>query len=396
MNRIQLYIFMRAAKAFLLTVSVLIGIVWLTQALQQLDLMTNKGQSIVIFLQITWLVLPKFVAFIAPVAVLIATIFTLNTLNNDSELVIITNSGASPYLVIKPLLFLALLVALVDASIAHYFSPKAQREVRSFFTEINSDLISSIIKPGEFASIDKGITFYVGARDGNGIFKNVFVADNREKEQSLAYLANSGIITRTTKGTFFVLQDGTIHRRPKDRGSISIIDYSSYAFDLSTFQRALPDQLQYNKPSENFTPYLMAIDQNNSLFVEAPGRFFGELHGRFSDPLYSIAYVFIAFFFLGRAQTTRQGRSLGILSAFIMVLIIRGAGVAAQSSADKFLLANYIQYLLPLGTIVVCAFFISRQIEPVIVQNIAHRLDGLLKSIKQKLGLTKRPQETLS
>ncbi|MEP4705510.1 MAG: LptF/LptG family permease, partial [Hyphomicrobiales bacterium] len=84
MNRIQIYIFGRALKAFVLTLAVLVGVIWLTQALEQLDLMTNKGQSFTLFLQITWLVLPKFLSFIAPIAVLVATIYTLNSLNNDS------------------------------------------------------------------------------------------------------------------------------------------------------------------------------------------------------------------------------------------------------------------------------------------------------------------------
>lgn len=387
MNRIQKYIFRRAFKAFLLTITVLIGVVWLTQALQQLDLMTNKGQTFLLFLQITWLVLPKFVAFIAPVAVLLATIYTLNSLNNDSELVIMTNSGATPFSILKPLLILAFGVALVESSIAHYLSPKAQREVRAFFTEVNSDLISSVIKPGEFASIDEGITFYVGARDGNGIFNDVFVSDNRDTEQSLTYLAKYGAITRTTEGTFFVLQNGTIHRRPKARSSISVIDYSSYAFDLSTFEQHVPNQLRFKKPSENYTNYLVQIDEKNPVFVRSPGKFYAELHNRFSGPLYSIAYVMVVFFFLGRAHTVRQARGLAILSTLLTALGIRGLGVAAQSTAANMPLANLVQYLLPLGTVAIIGFFIARNVEPRGFQRVAHQLE---KGVARLLHMFRR------
>ena len=145
MNSMQSYIFWRAFRAFILALTVLIGIVWITQALDQLELITAKGQSLLIFLKITWLVLPKFISFIAPVAVLIAAIYTLNSLNNDSELVIVTNSGATPFAILKPLLILATLVAVVDSAVAHYFSPETRREIRVFFTEVNSDLISSCL-----------------------------------------------------------------------------------------------------------------------------------------------------------------------------------------------------------------------------------------------------------
>ena len=383
MNRMQNYIFWRASRTFFLALTVLIGIVWITQALEQLELITNKGQSFLIFLQITWLVLPKFISFIAPIAVLIAAIYTLNSLNNDSELVIVTNSGATPFAILKPILFLAILIAVVDSSVSHYFSPNARREIRVFFTEINSDLISSVIKPGEFASVNNGITFYVGARDANGIFTDVVVNDNREEEQTLTYLAKHGAITRTTEGTFFVLQDGTIHRRPKERDSISIIDYSSYAFDLSTFERRVPNELRFKKPSENFTPYLFKVDSRNDNFVKFPGKFYAELHNRFATPFYSIAYVMVVFFFLGTAQSTRQGRGFAVLTALLTVLALRGGGFMVQSGAKANTILNFVQYLIPLGTIAICTFLIARNVEPRGLQALGFKLEQLLNSLRR-------------
>ena len=383
MNSMQTYIFWRASRAFFLALTVLIGIVWITQALEQLELITNKGQSFLIFLQITWLVLPKFISFIAPIAVLIAAIYTLNSLNNDSELVIVTNSGATPFAILKPILFLAILIAVVDSSVSHYFSPNARREIRVFFTEINSDLISSVIKPGEFASVNNGITFYVGARDANGIFTDVVVNDNREEEQTLTYLAKHGAITRTTEGTFFVLQDGTIHRRPKERDSISIIDYSSYAFDLSTFERRVPNELRFKKPSENFTPYLFKVDSRNDNFVKFPGKFYAELHNRFATPFYSIAYVMVVFFFLGTAQSTRQGRGFAVLTALLTVLALRGGGFMVQSGAKANTILNFVQYLIPLGTIAICTFLIARNVEPRGLQALGFKLEQLLNSLRR-------------
>ena len=64
MNSMQSYIFWRAFRAFILALTVLIGIVWITQALDQLELITTKGQSLFIFLKITWLVLPKFISLL--------------------------------------------------------------------------------------------------------------------------------------------------------------------------------------------------------------------------------------------------------------------------------------------------------------------------------------------
>lgn len=392
MNRIQIYIFGRALKAFVLTLTVLVAVIWLTQALEQLDLMTNKGQTFQLFLKITWLILPKFISFIAPIAVLVACIYTLNSLNNDSELVVMTNSGAKPFSILKPLVVLAALVMVVDSAVAHYFSPNSQRKLRAFITDINSDLISSVIKPGQFASINEGITFYVGSRDNNGTFKNVFVSDNRDKTQTLTYLANQGAITRTTEGAFFVLQNGTIHRRPKDKDAISIIDYSSYAFDLSSFERAVPNELRYKKPKENFTPYLAKLDKKNNIFVRAPNKFYAEFHSRFAEPFYSLAYVLIAFFFLGRAQTTRQGLGLSILSAILVAFLLRASGFVAQSVGSNLSALNIIQYILPIGTVIICTILILRNIEPRLIRRLARSIENITSFLKNRIT---RKQRTL-
>ncbi|WP_162901489.1 hypothetical protein [Breoghania sp. L-A4] len=44
MKTIELYIFKRIASAFVFAFGALIGVVWTTQALRQLDLVTAKGR----------------------------------------------------------------------------------------------------------------------------------------------------------------------------------------------------------------------------------------------------------------------------------------------------------------------------------------------------------------
>ena len=87
------YIFRIAATAFVMTLAVLTAVIWLSQALREFDLMTAKGQSVLIFLMITGLSIPALIAIITPVALFIATLYELNRLNGDSELVVMGASG---------------------------------------------------------------------------------------------------------------------------------------------------------------------------------------------------------------------------------------------------------------------------------------------------------------
>ena len=106
MTRIERYIFRTATLAFLAGLFALTAVVWVTQALRQFDLLTSKGQTIVVFLTMTGLTIPSLVAIIAPVALFAGVLYCLNKLNGDSELVVMSASGVSPGALLRPFLVL--------------------------------------------------------------------------------------------------------------------------------------------------------------------------------------------------------------------------------------------------------------------------------------------------
>ena len=102
MITVERYLLRTATTACVSGLVVLTGVVWVTQALRQIDLITSKGQTILLFLWITALALPSLVAFIAPVALFAGVLYTLNKLNGDSELVVMAASGMSPARLLRP------------------------------------------------------------------------------------------------------------------------------------------------------------------------------------------------------------------------------------------------------------------------------------------------------
>ena len=72
MGSIGRYIFRTTFGAFLLVLVSLTGVIWLTQALRDIDLMTSQGQTILVFVGITGLIIPQLVMVIAPIALVMA------------------------------------------------------------------------------------------------------------------------------------------------------------------------------------------------------------------------------------------------------------------------------------------------------------------------------------
>src|SRR3954454_22401439 len=124
MGSIGRYIFRATSGAFLVVLISITLLMWLTQALRNFDLMTNQGQSILVFVGITGLIIPMLVMIIAPIALMIAMAHVLTKLSNDSELIVMNSAGMGPWNVFRPFLMVAIVVALGVAWLSFYLSPK--------------------------------------------------------------------------------------------------------------------------------------------------------------------------------------------------------------------------------------------------------------------------------
>ena len=74
LNRLDRYILKTAAVAAIVLLLGLTGVIWVTQALREVDLITGKGQTVLIFLTVTLLSLPALIAGFAPVALFMSTL----------------------------------------------------------------------------------------------------------------------------------------------------------------------------------------------------------------------------------------------------------------------------------------------------------------------------------
>ena len=89
MRVIELYIMRRTFALFAAALLWVLALVWTTQVLNRIDLVTDSGQSAGTFFMVAALVLPAVIPIVIPFALGIAVAQTLATMNSDSELVVI-------------------------------------------------------------------------------------------------------------------------------------------------------------------------------------------------------------------------------------------------------------------------------------------------------------------
>ena len=345
MPLLERYLFGMTAKAFVGVLVALTGVIWTTQALRELDLVTSQGQTLWIFLVVTGLSLPSLAVILAPVALFGAALWALNRLNGDSEIVIMSAAGAGPWRLLRPLLVLSLLVATLVGLMSVWAIPESLRMLRAQITQVRADVVANILREGQFTQIESGLVVHVRERRG-GALLGIFVQDSRDAPQEIAYLAERGQIVEESGSTFLVLENGSVQRREEAGKDPAIVVFQRYAFDLSPFTGAA--EVTSYKPRERYTSELMRPDVTEAAYKAQPGRFRAELHERLVNPLYPVTFILIAFAAIGRPRTTRQNRATGVLAAIAAVAAVRIGGLGAVNLLVSTPYAVLAVYGLPL------------------------------------------------
>ena len=234
MLRVERYVFRTAAYAFLAGLTALTGIVWVTQALRQVDLLTNKGQSLLVFLSITGLTTPSLVAIIAPVALFVGVLYCLNKLNGDSELVVMSAAGVSPARLLRPFLALFTLVFALVAALYVEVMPWSFDAIETLSALVRADFIANFARPGAFNELTSGFIFHFRDRGPDGSLRGVFMQDRRDPAHITTYISEVGKTVTQDGETYLVLSKGT-YQRPERSGDSAIVTFDDYAIDLSQF-----------------------------------------------------------------------------------------------------------------------------------------------------------------
>ena len=107
-------------------------------------------------------------AIIAPFSLLIAAIHTLNRLNGDSELIVLTASGATIWPAPARCCCWALPCSLGVSFVNHLAMPWSLRLLRQNIVQVRTDILTQVIQPGHFSSPEDDLTFHIRERTLNG------------------------------------------------------------------------------------------------------------------------------------------------------------------------------------------------------------------------------------
>jgi lipopolysaccharide export system permease protein len=230
-------IFKKFAKdifQFFLLVSISISlIVWVIQAVNFLDIITEDGHGFKVYFLYTLLSLPKIFSKILPFIYFVSIFYIILKYENNNELIIFWTIGIKKLDFVNILLIFSIFYLILQLLLTTFIVPKTLDKARSYIRLSNLDLYSSIIQEKKFIDAVKNLTIFVEEKNNNGDLKNIFLKENTGENQYQIIFSKSGIITNKNNKSQLLLFDGTIINNTNDK--TKSFEFSKTELNLSKF-----------------------------------------------------------------------------------------------------------------------------------------------------------------
>jgi lipopolysaccharide export system permease protein len=376
---ISRYRFRQTAGALVMILVSLTLIVWLSALLRDLKLLTSQGHTFILFMKITALGIPKLLVLVAPIAFLIASLHTLNRLAGDSELIVLSAAGSSPWRLLTPYLALGSMVSGAILAANLYVLPPADKLFNDYISQIRADVISQVLQPGEFTDIDKGLTFHMRQRAENGDLLGVVVRDERDKTAINTVIAERGEVFNDKGRVQMDLRDGKILRQSQDNPNAQFISFTTYSFDMGDFSAKAGTRQK--KIGEQTLTDLINVDKESDFYKSNAGGIATEIHQRLSTPIYALVYAFLAVAYMGRPRTTREGRVSLLFTCFMIGALELGAGITGANGVGKqFAMSLGLLYGVPAALVLFASLMMQFDLPAPAIALPSIRLPALFRS----------------
>jgi lipopolysaccharide export system permease protein len=303
--------------------------------LQIMDLVINKGVSVFSILKIISFLLPSFMLFTVPIALLIAILIAMGRLSADNEITALKTSGISLMQIYYPVAVASLITFAFTIFTSYFLVPQSNFATKRLLFNIVQQNATIGIKEKVFNADFKGFLFYAEKiPDNKNYMEGIIVSDNRIIGEQNTILAKRAYLVSDPESmkVKLTLEDGSIHTVSSDLKNYRKIDFKSYDInlDLST---ALASIDESSKSSTEMTVReLLAKMKKPGLDPAAIRELAIEVHKKFTIPLSCIFFGMLALP-LG-IRSHRSVKSRGFAVGLIVVSLYYLLRIGGEAFAE--------------------------------------------------------------
>jgi lipopolysaccharide export system permease protein len=329
-TRLDRYIFRQVLFALIAVTGGLTALVWLIQSLRFVELVVNHGLSLVVFVELTGLLIPSFVAVILPITTFVVVQFVYQRLAGDREITVMRATGLSPFALSRPALAVALLAVICGFALTLWIVPASLTSFREFQWEIRNRMAAFLLQEGVFTQISPDLTVYVRSRDPDGTLRGILVDDGRDKTAHATILSEVGRLIEGPNGPRVLLVNGSRQEIDRQSGRLNVLTFGQNELDLADTQATSGERLR--DMTEMSLSELLHPPMSNPRDVS---KWIAEGHKRLTTPLTAISYALIALLAVLSGTFRRHGSFVRPLVAVAAMVALLAFGLAMDNLAAR-------------------------------------------------------------
>jgi len=323
------YVLKEVLHLFFIGLMTLTIILLMDKIFKLIELIVNRGTSLIHILRLLMFIAPSFLVFTIPMSILLATLLSFGRLSSDNEITAFKASGVSLYQLFWPVIYLAVLAYFVTTLLVLYALPWGNRGFINTLYVIAQTKADIDIKERVFNDDFEDLVVYVDKVPTQGRkMEGILIHDEREKGKPNTIFSTEGYLFNDPKSKEVILRliQGEIHRFELKTQTYHKIRFETYdlKFELAKTFEAIENKLKEKE---------MSIDEIEAKIdkMKKEGKDTAsqevEFHKRFSIPFACIVFAIIGVP-LG-IQPSRSGRSHGFVFS---ILIFLGYYIALTAS----------------------------------------------------------------
>ena len=350
MSRFDRYLLSHLLALFGFFSLVLVAVYWVNRAVGLFDQLIGDGQSALVFIEFSLLTLPNVIRLVLPVSAFAATVYAVNRLMQESELVVMQATGFSYFRLARPVLYFGVVVMVAQLVLAHLLVPASQRILAERNAEISQNVTARFLNAGQFMHPSAGITLYIREISPNGELIDLFFADERSPTARTTYTARKALLVKGDTAPKLIMFDGAAQTLARGDQRMSVTRFADFTLDLAGLVKT--GGRGFLTMDELPTPAL--LNPTDALLAStgaSRAQMLQEGHARFGMPMLSVAAPLLGFAALMLGGFSRFGLWRQMALAVGLLIVVQIVNTWADGVAMQDASAWPLVYLAPVGGI---------------------------------------------
>ena len=218
-------------------------IIWIIQAINYLDIVSEDGHGLKIYFMYTLYNFPKIISRILLFIFFTSVFFIIVRYEERNELLLFWINGINKMDFSKKIIKFSLIYLIVQLILSCYIVPYTQFQAKSFLRGSKIEYLPSIVTEKKFNDAVKNLTIFIDKKENNLLY-NVLIKEDLTKNSFQIISAKKGQFILKEGSNVLILSEGQIINNEK--GSINSFSFKNTEINLSNYisKRTLYPKIQ--------------------------------------------------------------------------------------------------------------------------------------------------------